>query len=78
MSIERTAELEEALAEVCAAAAVQLSGMGKGVKPSQRLQEAFAKANVLLGREPSFDPSDRDQSLKDEIERLRAELSKRP
>lgn len=73
----REQELEEALAEVCRAAAIQLAGMGKGREPSERLQDAFDKASALLGRDAATGPSDRHAAIKAENERLRAELEER-
>jgi hypothetical protein len=72
----RETELETALADVCAAAALQLSAIGaKGREPSPRLAEAFDRASALLGRDATADPNDRNAARIAEVERLRAEVA---
>lgn len=41
---------DAALAEVVTAARRQLEGTGRGIEPSERLQEAFAVADQLVSR----------------------------
>lgn len=47
---DREKELEAALAEVVTAAKRQLENTGRGIEPSERLQEAFDAAEKLLQR----------------------------
>jgi len=69
----REEQMEDLLARTIAAASAQLSGMGRGKEPSDRLQGAIDEATELLGYDP-IAKHDRGAALREESERLRAEL----
>lgn len=57
-------DLQNALAAVCAAAAKQIAGMGRGKEPSPALQEALDAAADLLGYDPTLpEPTDNEREL---------------